>query len=84
MWYQLYKDKVYITPTPSVEDPEDWPLAKLPLSDISVEDWGRLTEMVQTSVATLYHGKQEGKVSKQQVLSSMQRTLVVFLNSLME
>ena len=84
MWYQLYNGNVHLVPERNMDNPSEWPIADLPLSDISSEDLEVLVLMIQEQVANMYNGKQEGKVLNQQILSSMQRTFVVFLNSLMK
>jgi len=82
MVYKQFDGKIHLVPSYKTENPDEWPEVILPLSDISVEDWEKFSEMINSELVSIYNGKNEGAVTKQVVLQRLQRTLIVFINSL--
>lgn len=82
MVYKEFNGKIHLVPSYKTENPDEWPEVILPLSELSVQDWETFAEKINQEMLTIYNGKNEGELTKQVVIQRLQRTLIVFLNSL--
>lgn len=82
MVYKEFNGKIHLVPSYKTENPDEWPEVILPLSELSAQDWETFAEKINQEMLTIYNGKNEGELTKQVVIQRLQRTLIVFLNSL--